>query len=110
MNYELYSWQASDGTWNFCVLPSPSGVNLSAAQVFNKKFLLSDVKELKRKISSLRSGATIFWSDRLGSSKKATNESAKLGYPPLEMVQEIQHWAEARKIKIEMLSSHQKQE
>jgi hypothetical protein len=49
MGYELYSWRENGG-WSFCVVPSPSGVNVSAEEVFNKKFLLSGVKDLKRKI------------------------------------------------------------
>src|SRR5437667_8861461 len=53
MGYELYSWKQSNGRWNFSLLPSPSGVNVTAEEVFDKKFLLSGTKELKRKISDL---------------------------------------------------------
>jgi hypothetical protein len=111
MSYELYSWQGSNGSWNFCVLASPSGVNISAEQVFNKKFLLSGVKELKRKISELPVGATIIWPDRiLLSTGQKAKESEKLSYPPSETLQDIRHYAEARKIKVDVLSAQQKQE
>jgi hypothetical protein len=111
MSYELYSWQESNGSWNFCVLASPSGVNVSAEQVFNKKFLLSGVKELKRKISELPVGATMFWPDRiLLSTGQKAKESEKLSYPPSETIQDIRHYAEARKIKVEVVPAQQKQE
>ena len=111
MSYELYSWRESNGSWNFCVLAIPSGVNVSAEQVFNKRFLLSGVKELKRKISGLPVGATIFWLDRISlSTGQKAKESEKLSYPPSETIQGIRRHAEAYKIKVEVLSGQQKQE
>jgi hypothetical protein len=104
MGYELYSWQQPNGSWSFSVLPSPSGVNVSAQEVFNKKFLLSGVKELKRKISGLPAGATIYWPNRIAGANQNAKEGDKLSYPPSETIQDIQHYAEARKIKVEMLS------
>lgn len=111
MSYELYSWQESNGSWSFSVFPSPSGVNVSAAQVFDRKFLLSGVKELNGKISGLPMGATIFWVDRISSSSgEKVGEGKKLGYPPSQVIQDVRRCAEARKIKIEMLSDRRKQE
>jgi hypothetical protein len=86
-------------------------VNVSAEQVFNKRFLLSGVKELKRKISGLPVGATIFWPDRISlSTGQKSKESEKLSYPPSETIQGIRRHAEAYKIKVEVLSGQQKQE
>jgi hypothetical protein len=65
MGYELYSWQEPKGSWNFCLLPSPSGVNIPADEVFNKKNLLRGVAGLNRAISRLPIGATIYWLDQL---------------------------------------------
>jgi hypothetical protein len=111
MSYELYSWQESSGSWSFSLLASPSGVNVSAAQVFDTKFRLSGVKELNRKISGLPVGATIFWADRIPlSSGEKASENKKLGYPPSEMIQDVRRSAEARKIKIEVLSDRRKQD
>jgi hypothetical protein len=41
--YELYSWPQSNDIWNFCLLPSPSGVNIPAETIFNKKVRLMGV-------------------------------------------------------------------
>ena len=105
MAYELYSWQQPRGAWSFSVVPSPSGVNVSAEQVFNKKSVLRGVTELKRRISDLPSGASILWPDRisLNTGEKA-KESAKLSYPSAEIMQDIKRYAEAHKIKVEVLS------
>jgi len=103
-SYELYSWQEGNGTWNFRLTPSPSGVNVSAEQVFDKKYVLSDVGVLKRELSRLPVGTTIYWLDHLTGIPHETKDKAKLGYPTSKMVQEIRHYAEAHKIKVEMLS------
>ena len=63
-------------------MASPSGPNISAEQVFNKKFLLNGVKELKQKISGLTrltAGATIFWLDRLTDTSQEAKASKRLG-------------------------------
>ncbi len=105
MAYELYSWQESNGAWDFCVLPSPSGVNVSAEQVFSKKCQLRSVKELKGKISVLSVGAEIYWMDRLSAGNgQAAKGSKRLRFPPSDTMQDIEHYAEAHKIKIEVLS------
>jgi len=100
MAYELYSWQGSSGGWNFSVLASPSGPNLLAQEVFDKKFLVTGINELKRKISRLPEGSTVYWLDRLTGTQE--KEGDKLGYPPKEIVQDIRRYAEARKIKLEI--------
>jgi|HubBroStandDraft_1064217.scaffolds.fasta_scaffold452995_2 hypothetical protein len=107
MGYELYSWQQNGG-WGFSVVPSPSGANVSAEEVFNKKFLLAGVKDLKRKISGLPRGATIFWVDRIGGPTQ-NMEDRKLSYPPPAAVQDIKKYAESHKMKVEILSDGQDQ-
>jgi len=88
--YELYSWQQSGGIWSFCVLPSPSGVNTPAEAVFNKKFLLTGVDELKRKISELPAGAKIFWMDRIVPGKNPKPSGSKmLAYPPAKIIEQV---------------------
>jgi hypothetical protein len=110
MNYELYSWQGSNGSWNFRVMVSPSGVNVSAEGVFDKKFVVKGVSQLKQKISGLPEGATIFWPDRISlSTGEKARESAKLSYPPAEIIKDIRRYAEAHKIKVEVPSGQQKQ-
>ena len=106
MAYELYSWQENGG-WNFSVVPSPSGVNVPAEEVFNKKFLLSGVKDLRRKLSTLPEGATIFWPVRISGADQDAKGSQRLRYPSSETVEAIRKYAEARKIKAEMLSAQQ---
>lgn len=88
MGYELYSWQASNGGWSFSLLASPSGVNVPAEEVFNKKFFLSGPKELKKKISGLPAEATIYWLNRISGTDQEGKGSRKLSYPSAEVVQE----------------------
>ena len=100
--YELYSWQATNGGWNFYIAPSPSGVNISAKQIFDRRFRLS-VEQLGRKISRLPEGATVYWLDHVTSRDSGeTKAAARLRYPRSDEVQEIKRIAEAHSIKIEM--------
>jgi hypothetical protein len=80
---------------------------VTAEQVFNKKFFLSGPQELKRKISGLPAEATIYWLNRTSGADKQRKGSKKLSYPSPEMVQEIRDYAEAHKVKLELLSSEQ---
>lgn len=103
-SYELYSWRELNGRWDFCLVASPSGVNVSAEQVFDKKLRLRGVPELKRKLSRLPVGATIFWLDRILGRSQRAGEDGRVGYPPSVMINDIRHYAETHKIKVEMLS------
>jgi len=107
MGYELYSWQESSGRWSFSLLPSPSGVNVPLEEVFNKKFVLAGPTELKRKISSLPAGTTIYWLNRTSGTDQRSEGSKKLRYPSAQTIQDIRHYAEARGIKVELLSGEQ---
>lgn len=100
--YELYSWQESNGRWSFCVLRSPSGVNISVDQVFDRRCLLSGVTELKRKLSRISARTTIFWLDGIVGEDHKTKKSARLRLPPPEMIQDIRHYAEGHKIIVDM--------
>ena len=103
--YELYSWQ-ENGAWEFCLAPSPSGVNLSAKQVFNQKIRLDGVDSLERQISTLPHGSTILWVGRLtGLSSSDTKASHRLDYPSSEIMQQIKNYAEDHNIKVEIASN-----
>lgn len=104
--YELYSWQES-GTWSFCVLPSPSGVNISAEQVFSKECRINGVESLKRKMFTLPEGSTMLWLARITGASWDTKDSKRLRYPSSEAVQEIRKCAESRKIKLEIPSGRE---
>jgi hypothetical protein len=87
--YELYSWEEPKGNWNFCLLPSPSGVNLRAEDIFNKTVLVRGVIALNRRMSILPVGATIFWLDRiLAETARKPKESEKLTYPPASIIEQ----------------------
>jgi hypothetical protein len=104
MGYELYSWQERTGRWSFCLLPSPSGVNIRAEEVFDKKALLRGVDGLRGRISKLPVGATIYWLD--GLSQEAgprTKEVERLSYPPADIIDQLRRHAETRHIEIQML-------
>jgi hypothetical protein len=107
MGYELYSWQESSGRWSFCLLDSPSGPNISAEQVFNKKFLLNGLKELKQKISGLPARATIFWLDRLTDTSQEAKASKRLSYPPADIIKQVRQYADKRHVEVQMLEKQQ---
>lgn len=103
--YELYSWRDDpNGTWNFCLLPSPSGVYTPAEAVFSKKFLLRGMNDLKREISKLPTGARIYWFDRILPETAANaKESQRLSYPPQRVIDEVQRYAETHHVQVEVM-------
>ena len=103
--YELYSWPQSNGIWNFCLLPSPSGVNIPAEAIFNKKFRLTGVAELRRKISELPTGTRIIWMNGIASGETPTPESRKLALPPAQTVGQVKRYAGAHGIQMDIPSS-----
>lgn len=100
MAYELYSWQNSSGTWDFCLLYNTSSQK-TVKEVFNRKITLQGVEKLKNRISELPAGASIFWVDRLpaGTGPKAKG-SESLKYPPAEIVSDVKRFSEAHHIDI----------
>jgi hypothetical protein len=100
MVYELYSWQGSDGSWSFCVLPNTSSETPLGA-VFNKKTELRGVGQLRQRISQLPERASVVWVDRLpsGTGPKVKGRDA-LKYPPEEIISDVKRFAEERKIKV----------
>src|SRR3984957_7273493 len=103
--YELYSWPQSNGIWNFCLLPSPSGVNIPAKAIFNKKLRLAGLTQLERKISELPTGTRIIWMNGMAAGETPTPESRRLALPPTRMVEHVQSYAEAHGIQMEIPSS-----
>lgn len=105
--YELYSWRQSNGVWSFSILPSPSGVNTSADAVFNKKFVLSGVDALKRKISELPAGTKLLWLDRIASSQSSKAPgSTTLAYPPTAVVEQVKQYAQKKRVEVEIPSAN----
>jgi hypothetical protein len=102
-SYELYSWRESDGDWRFSLVPSPSGRNVYAEEVFSKNNLVRGIANLKARLSALPAGATITWLDRIppGSSTKV-KESMAIAYPPPELIREIERYAKAHKIALDV--------
>ena len=103
--YELYSWSESDRIWNFCLLPSPSGVNIPVESIFNKKFRVTGLDQLKQKISLLPTGTTILWMNGITSGQTPTAESNKLALPPVKTVKQVKSFASAHGVQIEVPSS-----
>jgi hypothetical protein len=103
--FELYSWQDTKGNWNFCVLPNTNRLK-TVPEVFNKNTALRTIDQLRRKLANLPEGASVFWFDRIGA---ATGPNAKAGkdlaYPPPSIVETVRKYAEAHKLRLEMLPS-----
>jgi len=103
--YELYSWPGASGIWNFCLLPSPSGVNIRAETIFNKKFRIAGIDQLERGLSLLPTGARVIWLPRLTAGQTPTKESSKLALPSLETVEKVKSYAHQLGIEVEIPSS-----
>jgi hypothetical protein len=102
--YELYSWPQSSGIWNFCLLPSPSGVNIPIETIFNKKFRITGIDQLERKISLLPTGTRIIWMNGITAGQTPTRESSKLVLPPLHTVEQVKRPAEQYRVQVEVPS------
>ena len=102
--YELYSWPQSNGVWNFCLLPSPSGVNIRAETIFDKKVRLTGLPQLRRKISELPTGTKIIWMNGVAAGETHTPESRKLALPPMQTVEQVKQYAGAHGVQMEISS------
>jgi hypothetical protein len=100
--YELYSWPQPNGIWNFCLLPSPSGVNIPVEAIFNKKLRLTGVHQLEQKISQLPTDTTILWMNGITSGQTPTSESKRLALPPTETVEQVKRYAGKRGILVQV--------
>jgi hypothetical protein len=89
-HYEMWSWQDSNDEWNFCVRPADS---LNSCE-------LKGMRELKKRIVELPSGAVIDWIN------EAPGSGAKIGkYPSREVIRKIRAFAEKHHVTVEILSS-----
>jgi hypothetical protein len=105
--YELYSWRQSNGVWNFSLLPSPSGVNIPAAIVFDQKFVIKGVDQLDRKISKLPDGVTLLWLDRIVSSQSSKAPGGlTLTFPPADIVGQVKRYASKKRIEVKLYSDN----
>jgi hypothetical protein len=105
MGYELYSWKETRGTWSFSLLSNTSSEK-TVNEIFSSKARLRGPDELKRSISALPRGATVFWLDRVPSGSGPTQKgSERLCYPPHALREEIQSYARDKDIKVEILPS-----
>ena len=81
--YELYSWPEPKAIWNFRLPPSTSGVDIPVEIIFNKKFRITGIEQLERKISLLPADTRIIWMSGISAGQSPTKESSKLALPPL---------------------------
>lgn len=103
--YELYSWPGSSGIWNFCLLPSPSGVNIPVETIFDKQFRITGIGKLERKLSVLPNGTRIIWLPGLTAGQTPNKESSKLALPPSSTVEKVKRYAKQHDIQLEVPSS-----
>ena len=103
--YELYSWPQSNSIWNFCLLPSPSGVNIHVETIFDKKFRITGTDQLERKMSLLPAGTKVIWMSGITAGQTPTRESSKLALPPLHTVEQVRRFAQKKHIEVEILNT-----
>ena len=98
--YELYSWQDSANRWKFSLLLTTSREK-TIREVFDKRAVLRDLGQLKRKICTLDAGSIIILVGRLptGTGPRAKG-SERLRYPTSDTIQEIRSFAEAHKVQV----------
>lgn len=99
---EFYSWPEPKAIWNFRLLPSPSGVNIPVEIIFNKKFRITGIEQLERKISLLPADTRIIWMSGISAGQSPTKESSKLVLPPLHMVEQVKRYAEQHGVQVEI--------
>jgi hypothetical protein len=104
-SYELYSWPQSNGIWNFCLLPSPSGVNIRTEYIFNKKVHLIGVAKLEHGISELPNGTRIIWMNGITSGESPTPETKRLALPPTQTLEQGKRYAGAHGVQMDIPSS-----
>lgn len=100
--YELYSWPESNDIWNFRLLPSPSGVNIPVETIFDEKFRIRGIDELKRKLSVLPTGTRIIWLPGLAPGQNPNKEGSKLALPSSHTVEKVKRYANQRGIRVEV--------
>src|ERR1700722_5287956 len=103
--YELYSWPQSNGIWNFCLLPSPSGVNIRAETIFDKKVRLTGLAQLEHRVAELPAGTRIIWLNGITSGESLTPESKKLALPPSQTLKQVKRYAGAHGVQMDIPSS-----
>lgn len=87
-------------------MASPSGVNIEAKQLFDKRSLLRGVDEFNGRVSKLPVGATIYWFDHLTGSGPQPEEAGSLRYPPSNIIERVRRFAEMRNVAVELLDLH----
>jgi hypothetical protein len=90
------------------MVPSPSGVDVQASTIFDKRCLLRGVTPLEARLSKLPAGTTIYWLDRTIGNSPKTNENERLGYPPEMIIQQVRDDAENNHLEIQLLRGNQK--
>jgi len=97
----LFSWQDSEGVWNFSILEGPLGRGPTLQDVH--KNCLQGLDQLRQKISSLRAGYELYWGAGqwvLGPKQPKGEKSGQLSIPPPAIMEEVKRFAEARHVEV----------
>jgi len=95
----LYSWQSSDGAWNFSLLPAYISRAFSMEEITDKEKTLHGVKQLELRLSDCRPNTRIMLA---GPHDVAVGQAAKrLEFPPNSILNELIRYAKTRSIRIE---------
>jgi len=99
--YEMCSWPEAEGGWNFRVMEGSPDFGWVPDAIFDTKFILHGIDQLKRKISELPPGSEVNWFDHTVQDHMTGTEA--LVYPPDDLIDEIVSYAGKRGIKIRPL-------
>ncbi|MGA2436157.1 MAG: hypothetical protein ABSG25_12815, partial [Bryobacteraceae bacterium] len=95
----LYSWQSSDGDWNFSLLPGFISRLFTMQEITDQKKTLRGVKQLELRLSDCRPRTRVILA---GPERVAVGQAAeRLGYPPDKILSEIIRYTTTRNIQID---------
>ena len=92
--YVLYAWEEPRGAWNFTLLPGEVSREFFKKEVLNRKKAIRGFEALQHRMLQLAAGSTLIWYDRVLDNGKLQH----LGYPPKEIIQQVDQYARARMI------------
>jgi len=103
--YELYSWKAENGDWNFSIFRADNNSLLGLSTVIDPKRTIHGVEALKKQILALPAGAKICWSPTAKGSVSGDVHGI-IKYPSKEIVREILAFCKKKESEIDYIPNY----